>query len=415
LESAAARAVRPGGTLRAGRAVALVARQLPRRGVIDEIGWCLTATTMTTRMCTSKLLRDHLTGRPGRSRAGVSMPSNLAQLVRRRMELTGETRSWSTSEIREHGPFPLPATMWQEQLEAMFLRRLSFHWQSDEYFPDWVWPADTVLGIRSVTPRPQELLLEPDPACLLVIVNTLLPTHWVEPDPLGGETAPRRDEVVIGGVPGLRPCLTRRGLELVWPGCGARIVLTGVRRDQWVEADHTLARMCAAEEPPENPLWGTGTPWHEREKEYAVDGSTALAAWIDSGVLRRLCTLRASRPEHVSVRYPDKVGYWESWGPITPPALLFPTGQVEVTTGNPDSPSVFLPITRDSTDVPDDPWTIRRSGHPAPHEFWPEAMRDLEFHYDCTTHGAVNDITNAPWHTHSPTTTSAAQPAIGAE
>jgi hypothetical protein len=305
--------------------------------------------------------------------------------------------------------------MWQEQLEAMFLHRLSSEWESDEYFPDWVWPADTVLGIRSVTPRPHELLLEPDPACLLVMVNTLLPTRWVEPDPHARwKTAPRR-EVVIGGVPGLRPCLTRRGLELVWPGCGARIVLTGVSRDQWVEIDHTLARMCAAEEPPENPLWGTGTPWHEREKEYAVDGSTALAAWIDSAVLRRLGALRTSRPRHVSVRYLDKVGYWECLSSITSPALLFPEGQVEVETSNPDSPSVFLPITRDSSDMPGAPWTIRRSGHPAPHEFWPEVMRDLEFHYDSTTHGAVNDITNAPWHTHSPTATSATTPVTGTE
>lgn len=344
------------------------------------------------------------------------MPSNLAQLVRRRMELTGETRSWCTTEIREHGPLPLPATMWQEQLEAMFLRQLSNDWESDEYFPGWGWPTGTVLGIRSVTPRPHELLLEPDPACLLPILNTLLPTHWVEPDPHARWAQhPGPGEVVIGGVPGLRPCLTRRGLELVWPGCGARIVLTGIRHDQWVEADHALARMCAAEEPAENPLWSNGTPWHEREKEYAVDGDTALAAWIDSGVLRRLCALRASRPQHANVRYPDKVGYWQSWGPVTLPPLLFPAGRVEVRTGNRDSPLIFLPITRDSQEAPDDPWTIRRSGHPAPHEFWPEPMRDLEFHHDGTTHGAINDATNAPWHSSSPTTTSGPTPAAGTE
>ncbi|WP_284741866.1 hypothetical protein [Amycolatopsis sp. RTGN1] len=281
-------------------------------------------------------------------------------LVRRRREHTGETHAQAVTEITRCGLLPAAGSRWQEYLESWLLSELN-RW-NDWSEPDeqWPWPASTVLGITAVTPRPHELVLHVHPAAQFPFLEMVLP--GAVPDK---QTDIGRSEVPLayaGGVPGLRAVHTRRGLELSWPGAGALILLAGMRRDRWLSLERELRAFWAEDEDEIVPQWDT-RGWLTGEKAWILFDpkfdAGVRAAWVDSGLLRRLGLFGETQP---------------LWVACSNDALRRSVTTVDVDFGpldrRPRGPGTALPETA-SVDLVaspfrrgDSPWPVRPSKHP---------------------------------------------------
>lgn len=285
------------------------------------------------------------------------MAGNRKQLVRERMRFTGESYRVALEEIRQFGPLPPAGTLWQEWLEYFFVDWLG------QAPPDLTsepgdplnsapeWPAGTVMGIQSVTPRPHELLLTVDPAALAGLLASILPS--VEDDD-------QTDAEIVRGVPGLRPRLAPRGLELYWPGSEALIALRKVTEQQWRNA--RVAVLRSFEDDEARPIWpASPTSWTLTEQRDLLghDGSRGFpdGTWIDSGIIRRAgLFLEAS----ASVLEPTT---WDADGPEHGPR---DTLAVETHRPSTHSRLIHVPIDYDHRTEPS-VWAIRNS-HTAPED-----------------------------------------------
>lgn len=150
------------------------------------------------------------------------------------------------------------------------------------------------------------------------------------------------------GIPGLRPHLARRGLELVWPGSGARIVIPRVTRARWASIEAMLLLNPALHDiDASTPIWPAHPDtWTPAE----VEGFTGWQAypqgqrgfpdytWIESGMLRRAGLLRAAGANFLEAAYPDGNYIW----PAPPEGML--------------SRGDLLPVRTDTRRRPTDEW-----------------------------------------------------------
>lgn len=254
------------------------------------------------------------------------------------MRFTGESYRVALEEIRSFSPLPVAASQWQEWLEFYFVE-----WVADAPAPP-EWPERTVFGIRSVTPRPHELVLDVAPSAVARLLIGVLPYRSVD--------------ATVVGVPGLRPRLTPRGLELRWPDHEAVILLAKVNDREWTAAENVILQ--AGEDDPEvsQPIWATHpTGWTPLERDYAFDDERHWrpgfpdAAWIDSGIIRRAGLFRhvsasALVGEHLLGEHHTDEGVRD-------------VVEVETSWAGQPRRRVMVPIDHGDGD-PSNPWAIRR-------------------------------------------------------
>lgn len=300
------------------------------------------------------------------------MAGNRKQLVRERMRFTGESYRVALDEIRQYGPLPAAATVAQEWLESHFVRDLG---ESGFYDPTGsdalnrpvVYEPGTVLGIRSVTPRPHELLLDVAPADLLAVVDSALPALEKEDD-------------IVWGMPGLRPRLTERGLELFWPVSEARIVLRKVTEQQWLQTRDAVIKGEEAALQEEGttfrgPWRDHPTSWTPKETETVSEHLIPEYSWLDSGVIRRALYFADVAPKFLNP-YP-------SFGPSAIDESLDVLPVWTDGWGKFYSDEVHVPVSYGKDTV--SPWPIQRC---ADHYTVTRTIRDNR---------DVRDLADSPW------------------
>ncbi|MDT7783036.1 MAG: hypothetical protein QOF58_1455 [Pseudonocardiales bacterium] len=246
-------------------------------------------------------------------------------LARTRARHTGEPYQTALQEIRRHGQQhgPLPRA---EGIVALVDFLLLSHLGRGRLAASTRWPDNTVLGIRSVTPRPHTTLVDIDPAVLGPMLETVLPraihdahtqvfTAGLAPAPLhSGSPNSFSDEYTVPptfrsvrGAAGVRAVLGRHGLELrcfqtEWQqhhgddalsgGAADAVVLRGVDEQAWARAREEILAGYAANEVP---LWRdfpASWPMEESlgEQDRLHDCRTSIIH--GSALLRRIGLLR---------------------------------------------------------------------------------------------------------------------------
>ncbi|MFI8977096.1 hypothetical protein ACIGO9_29735 [Nocardia asteroides] len=115
--------------------------------------------------------------------------------------------------------------------------------------------------------------------------------------------------------------MTRRGLELVWPGSGARIVISGITRGEWAGIEEMLLAPGPDDDPEDwgQPIWPTNPGiWTSAEQRGFLHGSGNPAGrygwdytWIASGAFRRAGMLRTvGGADFLDVTFPDDHDIW---------------------------------------------------------------------------------------------------------
>lgn len=209
--------------------------------------------------------------------------------IRSRRALTCESHQRALVEFDQHGVLPgtRPSIMgrWQRRIEHDILTRLG----RGPITADLSWPANTVLGIRSVTPRPDLLLIDLHPRAVVPTLHSLLPV--TRSTTMRVFDASLIDTVT--GVPGLRARPTRAGLELTLlnadraqaPGT---VILRGVTTSAWSVVSEQLLESYGGHE---EPVWfhrPNHFCYHEYDSFLAGTQHPATEAARASGLLRRI-------------------------------------------------------------------------------------------------------------------------------
>ncbi|SFQ81996.1 hypothetical protein [Amycolatopsis rubida] len=184
------------------------------------------------------------------------------------------------------------------------------------------WPDGTVLGIRSVTPRPDSLLIDVHPDALLPVLHSLLPVtryrdaaalgRAVHVWPNGTRSAANGyfdtglvDEVV--GVPCLRATPTKAGLALAMldedaeaPG---RVLLRGVTARQWSLLAAEFLETYTDRDDPDWHHMPDRIPFHElmHRQRTGQELARTRSAVRGSGILRRIGLLQGRDVRAIAV------------------------------------------------------------------------------------------------------------------
>lgn len=207
------------------------------------------------------------------------------RLTAGRAAQTGERFSQALDELRRLGPAvpPVPGAEAPDQafLEAQFLERAG-RWNPDRWCPRM-----QPFGIRSVSPRPREILLRVPPEFLPDVIRAAMP-HWLAEDEDGGQPE-------VAGIPGLRAGHEQGRGVLHRPGFPGRIAVAAPP-GLWRKALAVAAAMSGQGGLIRLPWVTSPRDWHPCEAGYADahpdDFSPAGACYRASGfasrILRRL-------------------------------------------------------------------------------------------------------------------------------
>jgi hypothetical protein len=252
--------------------------------------------------------------------------SLLRRLCAGRMLYTGEHHGRALGELRRQQagspPIPDAAGDGQPILEALFLEVLG-RCSKDRWQP-YMLP----FAVRSVTPRPHELIVRVPKQYLPDILREALPA-W----PAGEEDGAGEPGCQVYGIPGLRARLSRGQVILARPGLPGRIIIPApadrARKAALIAADthRGEADVCL-------PWLTHPRDWHPAEESFAraspqhygtraEHGRTSLLA---SQVLRRLPGLcpapRAYYHDMWFNRFGDTTSIQFEWAFGTTPAVL---------------------------------------------------------------------------------------------
>lgn len=208
------------------------------------------------------------------------------RLVAGRTAQTGERPRQALDELSGLGsgapPVPDAATPDQAFLESMFLERLG-RWSPDRWRPGM-----QPFGIRSVSPRPHEVVLRVPPEFLPDVARAVMP-RWLADD------EDRRECPEVSGIPGLRARHEKGHAVLYRPGFPGR-VLVPATPGLWRKAVAVAHGLLGAEGGVRSAWLLAPGAWHPAEEGFTAawpdafspSGSRYPASGFASRVLRRL-------------------------------------------------------------------------------------------------------------------------------
>lgn len=224
---------------------------------------------------------------PGSALGGAIMSvSLLRRLCAGRMLYTGEDHGRALGELRRQRagspPIPDAADDGQAVLESLFLEVIG-RCRKDRWQP-YMLP----FAVRSVTPRPHELIVRVPKQYLPDVLREVLPA-W----PAADEDGTGEPGCQVYGIPGLRARLTRGQVILARPGLPGRIIIPSPA-DRARKAALIAVDMHGGEADMRLPWLTHPRDWHPAEEHFAGAFSQhhatrgAPGSRLASQILRRL-------------------------------------------------------------------------------------------------------------------------------
>jgi hypothetical protein len=178
-----------------------------------------------------------------------------------RMAQTGESHNQALDELRRipagTPPIPEAADADQAFLESCFLEAIG-RCEKDRWRPRML-----PFAVKSVTPRPHELVVRVSGAFLPDIIRGIMPS-WPAEDEMTGTVSQ------IYGIPGLRAQLHQERVVLSRPGFAGRISIP-VPAGRWRKASRIAADLGGAD--------GAWMPWLTHPHDWHPEEACWVASW----------------------------------------------------------------------------------------------------------------------------------------